>query len=108
MYEEYIKEVEGSEMVKDETGFAVYKFLDNGQVCYITEIYVLPPHRNLRNCQKLGDKVSEIAKERGAKSLFGSVGVGINNAERSIKMLIDYGMKLHSANEKIIYFMKEF
>lgn len=106
LYELYINEVEGSQIVKTDKGFAIFKYLDDVN-CYITEIFVHPDHRTSGEARKLGDKVAKIAKESGKKVLIGSVGVGINNAERSIRMLLDYGMKLHSSNDKVIYFSKE-
>jgi hypothetical protein len=106
MYEMYIKEVEGSDCVKTDFGFAIFKYLPD-DICYITEIFIHPNHRGIDKYKILVDLVVEKARKKEVKYLYGSVGVGIKNSSRSIKMILDYGMKLKSCDQNIIYFCKE-
>lgn len=106
LYEEYLKEIDNNRHVYyDETGFATYNIV--GEECYIEDIYVKPEFRRSHKASKIADKIVEIAKERQCKYLTGSVIPSAANAERSLKVLLGYGLRLEKAENNIIWFIKE-
>lgn len=106
MYAAFLSETEEMHFVQEPFGYAMYKFLPDNS-CYVVEGYVLPEFRRQGKSKVIIDKVYEIAKQKKCDKLFSSVGTKVKNAARNMKMLISYGMELHSANSDIIYFVKE-
>ena len=105
MYREYLEELGSRDIVESENGFATY--LITGKECYIEDIYVKKEFRKTKEASKLADKIVKIAKEKGCTLLTGSVVPTANNSTRSLKVLLGYGFKLHSANDNFIVFSKE-
>lgn len=86
-------------------GFATYH-LSAGE-CYIEEIYVVPEKRRGREGTDIADRVTEIAKEHGIKTLTGSVSLKAKTKDASIKALMYYGMSPVLTSGEMIYFSKE-
>lgn len=105
LYAKYIKEREQLEIVENEFGFATYKIF--GEEVYIQDIYVVPEMRKTGMAKTIADQICFYAKEKGAKKVFGSVDPNANGATESIKILIAYGMTVHSVNGPLIYFSKD-
>lgn len=101
---DYIKERENVEVLETNEGFATYQI--KGLECYIRDIYIAPGHRGSKLVYKLADQIVKIAKEKGCKYLTGSVCPSANNCHISMLVLINYGMKLHSSINNLIYFIK--
>lgn len=100
----YLKEREGFDSIITEKGFASY--IISGEECYIKDIWVHQEYRNQYIASKIADDVSEIAKKAGCKYLTGSVSPAAHMATDSVKVLIAYGFKLHSAVNNGIFFRK--
>lgn len=101
----YLFEREGLESLVTDKGFATYVI--NGDDCYIKDIYV---HRDFRKegvASLLADGIAETARERGCKYLTGTVMPSANNSTDSIKVLLAYGFRLHSAVQNGIFFRKD-
>ncbi len=107
LYAQYIKEREGKHIFEQEFGYATYSFHD--EICYIEDIYVAPEKRKSTYASKLADGITIAAKEKGCTVLMGSVCVGTEGDDTSIKVLHGYGMKLShiDGNDNMIYFKKE-
>lgn len=105
LFADYKKEREGKEILENEYGFITY--IINGDSVYIEDIYVVPEQRRLGVGGKMADIVCEIAKQRGCKTLYGSVSPQARGAHESMIALIAYGMKLHSLGNGLIYFSKD-
>jgi predicted GNAT family acetyltransferase len=106
MFAKYKKEREGKEVLENDKGFAVYYYLDP-ETCYLEDIFVEVHARCEGIASQLADEICIRAKEKGCKQLLGSVHVAAHNSTVSLKVLLAYGMKLHSVNGQMIYFMKE-
>ena len=104
LYAKYIQEREDGLIVENDFGFATYKIISDG--VYIQDIYVLPDKRKSGVAKALADQVCLIAKEKNLKLVFGSVDVRANHATDSMKVLIAYGMSVHSVAGNLIYFSK--
>ncbi len=105
-YSSYIKEIDDTETIEDDKGFATYKFVGNEE-CYIKDIYVKPEYRKENIAAGYADQIAIIAKEKGCKTLVGSVNTNIKDPTSSMKVLLAYGMKFHSISGFMLYFIKE-
>ena len=112
MYAHYLRESLGHELYEDPEGrgFLTYGFdcipgVDFPHV-YIQEIYTVPEHRKNHVAASMADHVSGLAKRFGKKVLFGSVcGTG-KDPDRSMRVLMAYGMKFYSLGDNVMYFAK--
>ena len=105
MYAQYLREREGVGVVETSRSMAIYVI--NNEECYIRDIFVLPEFRNKHESYKIADLVAEIGRKSNCKILTGSVVPTMANSNKSIKMLMGYGMKLHSSRENLIFFSKD-
>lgn len=105
LYADYIKERENKETVESELGFATYSFIKDG--AYIVDIYVKPEYRKSHVASDLANQVTEIAKKKGLKKLFGSVVPSANGSTASLKALFSYGFKLVNSANDFIWLEKE-
>lgn len=104
LFAQYKKEREGAHVVEDENGFATAIPLDDH--FYIDEIFVAKGYRKQNFASSYADKLVEIARKLNYNKILGSVDVNANNATTSVKVLLAYGMHLHSVDGNIIYFEK--
>ena len=107
LYGDYILEHRGDEIVELESGFATYRYLNDGKTVYIVDIYVTPESRRLRGACLIADSIVERAKAKGAVELLGTVVPSAKNATVSLKVLLGYGMKLQSSSNDLIVFRKD-
>jgi hypothetical protein len=109
LYGDYIAEHRGDGIVESESGFATYRFvqLDEGPAIYLVDIYVRPELRKSLIASDMADKVCDIGREKNCKYLMGSVAPKATKATDSLKVLLAYGMTLHSASEALVVFKKE-
>ena len=106
MLDSYAKEKGfGPRIIHCEHGFATYHL--NSESCYIEDIYVVPEQRKSGVAKEMADKITEIAKECGLKTLIGSVNIKANGKDSSMRVLLAYGMTLAETNGDMIYLTKE-
>lgn len=105
LWKDYLKEREGLEVLEKEHGFATYIFRTFD--CYIQDIYVVPEKRNSKFASHLADEVCQIAKEKGFKTLTGSVDLRASSYATSEKVLKGYGMRFYKKEGYITYYYKE-
>lgn len=101
----YKKERENAFIIEDETGFATA--IEYGDYFYIDEIFVRKGFRKQNFAATYADKLVELGLSLGYEKILGSVDVNANGATTSLKVLLAYGMRLHSTNGSIIYFEKD-
>lgn len=106
LYAQYIEEREGKHILESEYGFATYQFLDNGR-CYIEDIYVVPDYRKSYAASNMANAITAIAKDKGCKTLIGSVVPSAKGSTASLKVLLAYGFKLESCQNNFIVMSKE-
>ena len=87
-------------------GDGAYRFLNEYQ-CYIIDIFVQPQHRKTYVATDMADIIAETAKQNGYKELIGTVVPSTKNSTASLKVLLGYGMLLHSADKNLIVMKKE-
>lgn len=105
-FAEYLLERTNREIIEDDRGFATYYYADD-LGCHIEDIYVRPDFRNSGVAKEYADKITDRAKERGCKFLYGSIVFPGHGKTASAKVLLAYGFKLHSATNNFILFKKE-
>lgn len=105
-YADYVHERTEDHVFETAEGFATYRYLDNNGV-YIVDIYVAPGQRKTGIAAYLADEIVKMAKVRGCKELFGSVVPSAKGSTASLKVLLGYGMALHSSADNFIVFRKE-
>lgn len=105
LFGEYIQERENKGIIESETGFATYKFLNDG--VYIEDIYVKPEARKSGEATRLADMICDIAKEKGMTKVFGSVSPSAIGSTASLKVLLAYGFRLDSCTNNFIWLVKE-
>lgn len=113
MYSRYLRETLSLETLTDpeNRGFLTYGFDCIPGVdfphCYIQDIYVVPEHRKSHIAAQMADRVAVLARRFGKKVLFGSVCGTAKDPDRSMRVLMAYGMKLYSLGDNVMYFAKD-
>lgn len=109
MYAEYVRERLGDSILEREDGFATYRYLDkDGKKCvYIVDIYVRAASRKGRVASEMADCIVALAKLQGCTILLGTVMPTAIGSTDSLKVLLGYGMSIHSCKENLIVFEKE-
>lgn len=85
-------------------GWASYKI--DGEECYINHCYLAPDYRGKTMMSELCSNIEKIALESGCKYMTGTVEIGTGVPERSVKMMLNDGYSIHSANNNIIVMIK--
>lgn len=104
MYGDYINEKFGKDIIYSEHGFLTYLAKD---VFYIEEIYIKPEARHSGEGQELGLKAETIARDKKYKEVFGSVSIQSATATRAMRILLEFGYKLHSIKADLIFLKKD-
>lgn len=107
MYADYLKEHRGDEIVENDTGFATYRYLNEGKTVYIIDIYVRPDFRRHHAASALADEIVRVAKSQGAVELLGTVVPSLKSSTDSLKTLLGYGMTLGSSSNDLLVFRKD-
>ena len=107
-YKQYLEETyEGESCYIDpqERGWASYKI--SGDECYIAHCYLVPDFRGRTLMSEICSNIEQIAIAAGCKYMTGTVDTQGRGKERSLKMMISDGYKIHSAQNNIIVLMKQ-
>jgi hypothetical protein len=107
-YKAYLEETYPGEScyIDDERrGWASYKI--NGDECYIVHCFVAKEFRNKQFMSSLCGNIERIALSKGCKYMTGTVDLSSSNPERSLRMQMTDGYKLHSANNNVIVLIKD-
>lgn len=107
MYAAYILERTNDQIIENSKGFCTYRYINEGRSVYIIDIYVIPEFRKSRYASDLADLVAARAKDEGCTEMLGTVNPSAKNSTTSIKVLLGYGMELHSSSNDIIIFRKD-
>lgn len=105
LYSQYISEKTNKKILETDTGFATYSITES--TVYLEDIYIVPAYRKTGLAAKMADQIAEIAKAKGCSKMFGSVIPTTSGSTESLKVLLAYGMKLDSATNNFIVFVKE-
>jgi ribosomal protein S18 acetylase RimI-like enzyme len=105
MYLDYIKEREGKDSICSNQGFLVYKI--HGDNCHVYECYVAPQFRRSNVATEFFDKLIEMIKSVGCKTITACVVPSLNGASESLMAQLQYGFKVTRAIEDCIILTKE-
>lgn len=110
MFEEYLVEEMGKEVIRTDHGFAAFVVNENDSELFFSDLYIKPEHRTSYEAKKLFSKCKDEARLRGLKNLTGIVSLGVKSPERSTKILRCYlsmGFNVMAAkNNQIIIHME--
>jgi len=105
LYADYMKEIHGKHIIENERGFIM--FSKQKDHFYIEDIYVIPDFRRSRAAVEMADWVCAIAKDAKINRIIGSVVPSSKTCDISLRMMLAYGMSLHSSQNNIIFFVKD-
>jgi hypothetical protein len=106
LFADYYREREGRLTHEEEDGFLTW--VVNGAELYIVDIYVKPEKRKTGLAARMADLVCEKAKEEfSVTHVTGSVDPRTEQATASMKVLLAWGMSVHSIQGPLIFFIKE-
>ena len=105
MYKAYVENQLPNRFVhEDKDGFLTYSII--GNMCILEEVYVKPESRRKGIASKYYDLAYKIALRMECDMLRGSIIIGTNGAEESMKCLFKNGYKLDFNNGNMIYLKK--
>ena len=107
LYADYIRERTDDSILEGAGGFATYRYINDGKSVYIVDIFVLPGSRREGSASTLADIIVDEAKAKGATELLGTVVPSAKGSTTSLRVLLGYGMTLHSASDNLIVFRKD-
>lgn len=107
LYANYLMERTEDRIVECETGFATYRYLNDGKTVYIVDIYTVPDARGEGHATLLAEHISIEARKQGATELLGTVVPSAKGSTASLRVLLAYGMKLKSASDNLIIMRKD-
>lgn len=107
MHAKYIEERMGDSIIETDKGYITYRYLNDGKTVYIVDLYVLPEYRQDKVASGLADFVADLAKDKGAVEMFGTVDPRAKNPTDNLKVLLGYGMTLVSSSNEMILFRKD-
>lgn len=106
LYGQYLAERESKEIIESENGFATYKIFNNNE-CYLQDIFVVASHRKSGLAREMTDKIVQIAKEQGCKTLIGSACIDDKNCTNNMKVFLAYGMQIDKVIGTMIFLRKD-
>lgn len=105
MYADYLQEFSGDNILETEEGFVTWRYV-NLTTVYLVDIYVKPEFRFQDVASKFSEHVVNEAKKEACSEMMGTVYCQAKNPDQSIKVLMAHGMKVKSANNDVIVFVK--
>ena len=105
LYARYIKERLGYGILEEEGGFISFHY-PTDKIVYMIDSYVIPEKRNYFFLKKMAETICEQAKEDGKLWAMASVDTTTRNAERSAKVLKNWGMKEYKVVGTMIFYIK--
>lgn len=107
LYADYLSERTHDKIVECPSGFATYRYINEGKSVYIIDIYTVPEYRKKGAAGNLADIIASFGKEKGCKEMLGTVVPSAKGSTISLKVLLGYGFELQSAANDLIIFRKE-
>jgi hypothetical protein len=106
LFADYISERENKGIIEDANGFASFYKL-NDSVVYVEDVYVVPTMRKKKVASGYVDKIVELSKGQGFKSVYTTVKPSANGSTDSLHAILNYGFKLKASDKDAILFEKE-
>jgi GNAT superfamily N-acetyltransferase len=107
LYADYLSERTNDFVIETSTGFVTYRFLDDQNACFISDMFVVASERRHGIGSDLARQVVESAKRQGCTSLLCTVFTNAKGWTTSQKAIVAYGFNPISAEGPMIVFKKE-
>jgi GNAT superfamily N-acetyltransferase len=108
LYANYLIERTNKLILEDDRGFITYYYLSNEIAgLMIEDIYVLPEFRKNHVASDLANKLVAEAKDLGYTKCWGQVCPAAKNSTESMKVMLAWGLKLHSLSNTVIFLCKD-
>lgn len=107
LYAQYIVERTSDHIIERPDGFATYRYVNDDRAVYIVDIFVIPEARKKGLAAEMADLIGEQGRMNGCKEMLGTVVPSSKNSTTSMKILLAYGMTLHSSSQDMIVLRKE-
>lgn len=105
LFGQYILEREGKGILENEHGFLTYKI--HGEECYIEDIFIKKESRRSGAATEMAKEIESMARAEGCKFLTGTCVPSTRGATESMRAMLGYGFRIHSAMEDRIILIKE-
>jgi hypothetical protein len=107
-YKAYLEETyKGHSCYIDPEARGWASYIINGEECYIDHCFLSPEARHGKlSMSMICSEIEKIAKDKGCKFMTGTIQIGTGIPERSIRMMMTDGYRIHSANNNIITMIK--
>lgn len=107
LYADYLAERSSDKIIEGTSGFATYRYLNDGKSVYVIDIYTVPSERKKGAASLLADLVAKEAKEHGCIEMLGTVVPSAKGSTISLRVLLGYGFELQSADKDLVVFRKD-
>lgn len=105
LWAQFQKECFGSEVLEDENSFIHYRIA--GNVVHIIDIFTVKEARRTGEFYRLCRQVHEIAKKCGCTKAVSYLNMDCKTATQSLRAQLAMGMKLGSAQGRMIFLEKD-
>jgi predicted GNAT family acetyltransferase len=100
LFESYIKEREGFELIQNEDSFVTYKIRDGE--CFIGHIYVKDDVRQGGKAKLMVKRLIDIAKDNGCHALVATIDLHVGNPHNTLIAALKTGFKIYKANNDVL------
>lgn len=105
MFFDYLKELEGTDAIANESGFITYRIA--GDECYVSHLYISPQSRNNKRAKALFNSLKRECKEKDVAIMSCNVFKKDSGNERNIAIYEAHGFKILSENDNAFTMVKE-
>lgn len=105
LYAQYSKERSDVDIYEDECGFFSYKRMEDG--IYLEDMYIIPERRGEKLSLRYISILEQICISNGISKIFSTIDCEANNFNHSLLAALHRGFKVLSADQNIIYIIKE-
>ncbi len=107
MYAKYLRERTEDLIMECDFGFATYRYLNDRKTVYIMDIFVDREARQRGLASDMANEISREAKELGCVEMLGTIKPSAKGSTTGLKVLLAYGMTLHSASDVVLICRKD-
>lgn len=102
MFIEYVKERKGMEVIWDPYGFAIYGIFKENKECFLQDIFVHKPERNLKHGSSLLEKVIEVAHLNKCETVTATIQIEDPNFEDTLQKAYASGFKIVDSKNRVL------
>ena len=107
MYETYLSEREGLEVIRSEKGFIAYQMDYTKRACLINDYFILDAYRRSGEGYRLADIVFTICKERGIEKVYCQSDIKAKGHRVAALSILNYGFDVFQTQGDLIFYSME-